>query len=691
MNEKKCGLYIRVSTLRQADVEDGSLDTQESRLSAYVNYENTNKDSSWKIADIYREQGRSGKDLNRPEFQRMIKDIDDRKINTVIIWKIDRLTRSLKDFSVVWDLFQKKGVQLISLNEKFDTTSAIGRAMLSIILVFAQLEREQTGERTLATMQYRAEQGLWNGGRAFGYDLDPENKGILIINPEQAEIIRKAFDLCIEKGSAGQVQKALNQLGHRMPVYESRRGKKHGGTMFTKQAVIRMLTNPVYIGKISWQSKIYNGKQEPIIEKRKFSEVNNLLKKNRKTRSNDKLPREHVYILQGVLRCGKCGSMMTPKSGINGSGKSYHYYQCTRNTHLGKQACSARYVPAESIEKFVLKRVKELTINQDEIKKMIARANKKENHQIEKLKGDKKALSKQLQDVKEKLTNIVDSIETGGVKAFRSLNERADSLESEHKGIEEKLQAIDFEVSKIQQNRLSTEIMCQTFSTFRNILDKAQPQKLKELLFRIIEVVEWCENEKDSASGHCKISYFEQPNLNMPIKKPSEQDGEHLFAQCNVWLPDCATQRTKTVKTITELIACHYRYNNKKKILCEGEKPDFMPANKIFTQKQWLSHFNQSKKKNPILEAYTYIGYLESHPNLTYQDVAEKFNISKARVSQIIALVKKLPQEIIDCFLNKEEHLNLNYFTERKLRPLTLLKSDQAKIEGFREMKSELA
>ena len=108
MKAIKCGLYIRVSTLRQADVEDGSLDTQESSLKAYVNYENKSKDSSWEIIGIYREQGRSAKNLKRPEFQRMMRDIEDRKINTVIIWKIDRLTRSLKDFSMLWDNFQKK-------------------------------------------------------------------------------------------------------------------------------------------------------------------------------------------------------------------------------------------------------------------------------------------------------------------------------------------------------------------------------------------------------------------------------------------------------------------------------------------------------------------------------------------------------------------------------------------------------
>ena len=153
------------------------------------------------------------------------------------------------------------------------------------------------------------------------------------------------------------------------------------------------------------------------------------------------------------------------------------------------------------------------------------------------------------------------------------------------------------------------------------------------------------------------------------------------------WLPDANSQRTKIGQTVTELIPCYYRYNQKKRILYRGEKPHFIPVNKIFTQKEWRSHLSRTKKKNPILEGYKYLNYLEEFPDSTYRDVAEKFNISRARVSQMIALVKKLPQEITDYLTSKDEPANLCYFTERKLRPLTLMGSDEEKIERFRKMK----
>jgi len=536
MKEKKCALYIRVSTHRQASVEDGSLDTQESKLKAYVKYENTSKEANWKISGLYREEGRSAKDLKRPEFQRMMQDLNEGKINTIVVWKIDRLTRSLKDFSNLWETFKDQGIQLISLNEKFDTSTAIGRAMLTIILVFAQLEREQTGERTSATMQYRAEQGLWNGGRLLGYDLDPEEKGSLKVNSKQSKLVQKAFELCLQKGSAGKTQQVLNELGYRMPLYESRRGKKHGDNLFTKQSVIRLLSNPAYVGKISWAGQIYDGKHKAILDTKTFDKVQTMLDKNRKTRTNQRAPKQHVYILQGILKCGKCGSMLTPKSGKNGAGQPYHYYQCTQNSHIGKQACKAKYVPAKSIEDFVLERVKELSTKQDEIDAMIERASKAGNKKIGKLEEDKTNIQTRLTSVTTKLNKIVDAIESG--QAFRTFSERVKKLEEERENLEKKIEETTFEIEKAGQDILSAETMKQNFQQLRDVIDKAKPQQQKDLLYNIIEVIEYHESTDDKSTGHLKISYFEQPNLTLP--DPNNTKSEHrnkaMFAQSTNWL-----------------------------------------------------------------------------------------------------------------------------------------------------------
>ena len=540
MNTHKCALYIRVSTLHQADVEDGSLDTQEARIKGYIDYENIKSETKWEIVDVYREEGKSAKNLNRPEFQRMMSAIENGEIDTIIIWKIDRLTRSLKDFSNLWEMFQEKGIQLISLNEKFDTSTAIGRAMLSIILVFAQLEREQTSERTSATMQYRAEQGLWNGGHILGYDLDPDNKGVLKINPEQAEIVRKAFNICIEKGSAGQARKTLNETGYRMPEYTSRRGNKQGGSMFSVQSMVRILTNPVYIGKITWNQQVYEGKHEAIIEEEIFDRVQKILDSNRGTNSNSKKTRKYVYLLKGILRCGKCGSMMTPSSSMNGSKRNYTYYQCTKSHRIGSEACDVKYVPAQAIENFIVDRVKELTMDENEIKQIIAKSDQKKQKKLDTLQKNKAQLNRQLQSVKEKLNSMVDSIETGGVEVFKSIKERMEALEKEREDLEKKLKETDLEIEETEQECLSAEVMCETFKSLKDILDKADKTELRELLYRIIEVIEWNQDPNDTTAGNCKISYFEQPHLFFDKNGQKKELEERLFSQHMNWLPGLA-------------------------------------------------------------------------------------------------------------------------------------------------------
>ncbi len=536
MNTHKCALYLRVSTLQQADVEDGSLDTQEARLKGYVDYENIKSDTKWEIVDIFREEGKSAKNLNRPQFQRMMRAIEECKIDTIIIWKIDRLTRSLKDFSNLWDMFQERGIQLISLNEKFDTSTAIGRAMLSIILVFAQLEREQTSERTSATMQYRAEQGLWNGGHVLGYDLDTENKGVLKINPEQAKIVKNAFKICLEKGSAGQTKKALNETGYRMPEYTSRRGNKQGGTLFSIQSIVRILSNPVYIGKITWNQQLYKGRHKAIIDEETFNCVQKIIEKNRVTNSNYQKPRKYVYLLKGILRCGKCGSMMTPASSLNGSKRNYTYYQCTKNK-ISSEECNTKYIPAPAIENFIVDRVKELSMDENEIKRIIAKADQRKQEKITILRENKVQINRQLISIKEKLGSMVEAIETGGIEIFKSIKERMETLEKEREALEKKSSEFDIEIEELDKECLSAETMCETFKSFKDILDKADSNELRELLYRIIEVIEWHQDPNDTTAGHCKISYFEQPHLLLRENWQKKELEEHLFSQPMNWLP----------------------------------------------------------------------------------------------------------------------------------------------------------
>ena len=160
---------------------------------------------------------------------------------------------------------------------------------------------------------------------------------------------------------------------------------------------------------------------------------------------------------------------------------------------------------------------------------------------------------------------------------------------------------------------------------------------------------------------------------------------------CIEWLPGLDTQRTNCAKIISEIIPCYYRYVSRKKVLCRGEKSERVYSKKPITQREWKSASKKNRCKNPIKEGEIYLKYLNSNSGYKYRDVAEKFGVSKARASQMIALVKKLPKEIIDYFYLEDNSANLRNFTERKLRPLTLLDSDDAKIDMFRELVSRVS
>ena len=152
------------------------------------------------------------------------------------------------------------------------------------------------------------------------------------------------------------------------------------------------------------------------------------------------------------------------------------------------------------------------------------------------------------------------------------------------------------------------------------------------------------------------------------------------------WLPDPSTQRTNCGKTVSEIIHCYFRYFKKKKRLFAGEKPSGFAKNKTITKREWQSALNKSNRKNPIKEGQRYLDCLEVNPAFKYQDIANEFGVSKTRVHQMIALIKKLPRVILDYFFMEDNSENLRNFTERKLRPVTLLDSDEEKIDFFRAM-----
>lgn len=523
---KRCGLYLRVSTELQAQVRDGSLDTQESRLKSYIQSRNSAK-QEWKVHEVYREEGKSGKNTQRPELQRMIADVMTGRIDIVLCTKLDRITRSLPDFYGLHKIFKENDAEFITLEENFDTSTPTGKAMLNISLVFAELEREQTSSRTKEKMQWRAEQGLWNGGQILGYDLV---EGRLVPNQEEGDLVRLMFNKYLELGSVHQLKKFLNENGYRMKKYTSRRGQERGGNKFYHATLNSLLQNPIYIGKIRYNEDLYDGQHEGIVDEDIFHQVQHILCTHAQRRTNFRKKTKHAFILLGLVKCGFCGSYMTSKY-CKGSRGLRFYYQCTKNSHHGKKECNMKYVPAEQLEGIIIEKLKQMSVDKNLLDEIVAKANSSSTERIAEVEKEKRALENKLQPMSRQLDNYVKAIEKGFGINKTVLNKMQD-LEHNKEQLESHIAELANDVATLKKQKLDAETMEESLVRFSQIVEVATPEEKKSLIPRIIDSVIY-------KQGEIKIALYDHPVERglFKIGDAVNPNGGYAFSGIN-WLPE---------------------------------------------------------------------------------------------------------------------------------------------------------
>lgn len=312
----KAGLYIRVSTEEQAR-EGYSIEAQKNKLTAYCQIHDID------IFGYYIDDGISGKSLERPRVKELIADIKNKKIDTIVVFKLDRLTRSVKDLLMLMDLFDKHKTKFISLSEQIDTSSATGRMFVQLLGVFAEWERSVIGERVVVGMEQRAKTGKYTARRVLGYDYDPETQ-TYSINEEEAKIVRLVFERHNQGKGYFAIAKELNSLGYR----------SKDGNMFANNSLVHMVNHGwYYCGKFLYKAK---GKEPqlldasnipPIISYEEFMKAQSI--KNANFSLAKKYGRDEFW-LKGRIFC-ECGtSLKTATSGTKKGGSPYRYYSCKK-------------------------------------------------------------------------------------------------------------------------------------------------------------------------------------------------------------------------------------------------------------------------------------------------------------------------------------------------------------------------
>lgn len=343
----RAAIYTRVSTREQAK-EGYSIGEQEERLKAYA------VSRGYDVVKVFTDPGYSGSNMKRPGLENMVDSIKQGYLDIVLVYKLDRLSRSQKDtLYLIEEIFLKNTVDFISISESFDTSTSFGRAMIGILSVFAQFEREQIRERSLMGREARAKKGKYHGGGGMdrvvtGYDYVD---GKLIINEYESEYVKFVFDQ-YNKGIGTQ---KINRLAH----------KKFPAINPNESTIRNILKNPIYIGKITNSGQVYQGLHQPIITESLFAATQELIKK----RVSKSEPYKKRFLLTGMIYCGYCESRMFGKTGSKlKDGTSLQYYICysrqgKSKEMIKKENCMKKYERKELLESRVIREVKKLNID----------------------------------------------------------------------------------------------------------------------------------------------------------------------------------------------------------------------------------------------------------------------------------------------------------------------------------------
>jgi site-specific DNA recombinase len=350
---KRCAIYARKSSDEGLEQAFNSLAAQRESAEALIH---SRKSEAWiALPEVFEDGGFSGGNIERPALKRLLERVDAGDVDAIVLYRLDRLTRSIADFGKLMKALEAKGVGLVSVSESLDTTSASGRLMLHLLLSFAQYERELASDRTRDKIASSRRKGLWTGGRPIlVYDFAGCK---LAVNEAEAALVRQIFARYIELRSLSAVVKELRRDGITTKLWTTRADHSVGGAVIQKSLLSGMLSNPLYVGKVPHKGKLFDGQHEAIVDAAVFARVQEILAEN--TRCGASLTRNtYGGLLKGMLTCGCCRVPMVHTSTRSKSGVVHRYYVCRERQMNGRSKCPTGLVPAGQVEEFVVSKVK---------------------------------------------------------------------------------------------------------------------------------------------------------------------------------------------------------------------------------------------------------------------------------------------------------------------------------------------
>ena len=366
----RCAVYTRKSSEEGLDQEYNSIDAQRDAGHAYIA---SQRAEGWiAVADDYDDAAYSGGNMERPALKRLMADIEAGKIDVIVIYKIDRLTRSLADFSKMVEVFERQGVSFVSVTQQFNTTTSMGRLMLNVLLSFAQFEREVTGERIRDKIAASKRKGMWMGGiPPIGYDVANRR---LIPNEAEAKTIAHIFQRFVELGSTTKLVKELRLDGVTSKAWTTQDGRVREGKPIDKGLIYKVLNNRTYLGELRHKELWYQAEHPPIITQSVWDDVHAILSTNGRVRATTTRAKTQ-YLLKGIV-FGSDGRAMSPFQTAKKNGRRYRYYVPQRDIKEYAGASGLPRMPAAELESAVMEQLRGHLRSPDVVRDVLPQAQK---------------------------------------------------------------------------------------------------------------------------------------------------------------------------------------------------------------------------------------------------------------------------------------------------------------------------
>jgi len=494
----RCAIYTRKSTEEGLEQSFNTLDAQRDAAEAYVS---SQRHEGWiALPEKYDDGGYTGANMDRPALKRLLEAVKTGDVNCIVVYKVDRLTRSLLDFARIMEVIDKHGVSFVSVTQQFNTTGSLGRLTLNILLSFAQFEREMIAERTRDKMGAARRRGKWVGGNlVLGYDVSPQG-GALVLNQEEARRVVEIFALYREHRSLITVVQELDHRGWLTKAWTTGTGRGAGGKNFTKNRLYNLLTNIIYTGRVEYGGQVYEGEHERIVDDETWTHVQEQLNRNGR-RGGGNYRNKYGALLKGLVRCASCDVGMVHTYTQKTPNKLYRYYVCVNAHQRGWNTCETRSVSAPDLERAVIDQIRGIGTNPVVFAEVLRQHGEQRRTNSGALESEKAVIERDLRKLGEEISGM-EGLATNKGNGARVAIDRLADLHDKVASFDGRLAQVRYDLAELEGQRFDIGDLELALKRFDPLWEQMSSHEQERFIRALVEQVRY-----DGKSGNVTVSF----------------------------------------------------------------------------------------------------------------------------------------------------------------------------------------